>query len=240
LFYKNPPLSEAVYFTTQNELNMPARAPGFSDNFTELRPPAMDSNLYLIFDVRTIRIEKGSATEPSIAIEPLASKKCYWTILPVASEKVPGQGFKYCVSGLYQLPLIEGPVPSNDLLTATNVLEEVLSRLSSKSKSNSLKLSDGCSLFVRILNPLLREVCAASTTLEASNIKAKYLNTLVAAAASGVSGSLAKVENFSYDPLKFPSTSKSTSQQLPKIDDLQKFQKNVNKAFAAAVKIPNY
>jgi hypothetical protein len=69
-------------------------------------------------------------------MEPPAPKKNYWTILPIACERMQGHGFKYLLCGTFQLPLIEGPVPTSDIFSSENPFNEIMTRLASKVKTN--------------------------------------------------------------------------------------------------------
>jgi hypothetical protein len=113
LYYKDPPLSEAVRFTRTNDLDKPARAPTFSDGFSDFYPPQMEENVFLLIDVRTVKIELPKKdSDPVVTVEPPMARKSWWSLLPLAKEKTRGQGFKYTASGIFQVPLIEGAIPA--------------------------------------------------------------------------------------------------------------------------------
>jgi len=238
LLYKDPPLSEGVQFTRNENLDRPARAPVFLDGFKEFFPPQLDNNVFLVLDIRTVRIDppakKGGPDGPVVTVEPAFSEKSFWTILPLGKEKSPGAGYCYVASGTFQLPLIRGPVPRADLFNTDNPLKELLARLSNKSKVPSpqaLRLSDGASVIVRVFNPLMREVHKEFTSKAAEapeNIQIGFLRRVIEAGDG-------KIEKFSFDAAKFPlATSKTTAQLLPKEQDVRVLSKNINRVFAAS------
>ena len=162
VFYMNPPLTnENVRFTRQNNLNCPIKMAKFTDGYSSFSPPLIASesgasgggnssadSLWLIIDVRTIKIDppasKAPKDEPVITIEDAtelgsvsggkiktgsSAIKSYWTILPLFKERISGQGYKYISTGNFILPLMEGSVPG-DVLSAPDPYKETLSRLS--------------------------------------------------------------------------------------------------------------
>ena len=156
------------------------------------------------------------------------------------------QGFRYVASGTFQIPLVRGAVPSG-LFSSENPLNELLDRLGSKGRgSGSLKLSDGASVLVRIVNPLLRGLFEDSdprtdfTTKppEApNNLQTLYHTRLLGTAAQGVTGRAgAAPEKFAFDAVK-AALGKSTLAQLPKDQDPRKLSKDVSKKFAVTMGI---
>jgi len=229
LFYKDPPLTEGSFFTIKDDLDQPMTCPCWTDGFTILNPPQLEAGLCLILDIRTLRVEKGrgDAKEPKIIVEPPSIRKSFWSILPLAKEKLSGQGFNYVQTGNFQIPLIEGSVPT-DILASIVPFREVYNRLASTSKGNSLKLVPGASIFVRVMNPLLKDLFVKETSQWKSNINVTYLERMVSAV-SKVSGT--KIDQFKFDEKKF-SKIKSTLSQLPPTEDKNKLIKQINKKFA--------
>jgi len=179
----------------------------------------------------------------------------YWTLLPVSKERFDGSGYKYTVSGTYQLPLIKGAIPSSDLFSAeqTDPLQELLSRLGPKGKSApkgssaALALSDGCSIIVRVCNPIFKKMLPFTTrppedpdrgphTSGAGGINTDIMMRMIQTASTGISGPQT-YEKFRYDPAKFNLSKgeKTTLQRMPGNGvglDLKKFTKSVNKLFS--------
>lgn len=200
LFYKDPPLSEGVHFTINDDMDQPAPCPAWTDGFNALSPSQLDEGLCLIVDVRTLRVEKPreAKADPKIVVEPPSLRKSYWTALPLAKEKLAGQGFNYVMAGAFQLPLIEGSVQT-DILAAPVTIREVLARLGSSAKGTSLKLVPGASVIVRVQNPLLKGLFEKEIVNWRANINTTFLERFInAAKPSGV-----KLDQFTYDMKKF-------------------------------------
>lgn len=215
LFYGEPPVYDSVRFTRSlDTVNSTVKAPRFRDGFAQFAPAEMASNLYLVVDVRFVKVELPDPKAPAAAaavattvdnnngkqktstgidISIESRTKNYWTIIPIAREKVPGQGYRYVQSGYFQAPLIEGPMPrnvlssganSNGILNSGNPYRELCLRLrnnntaavaaSSKNKKKAggadvlsdkqLKLSDGASILVQIYNPLVKDLVLPGIT----------------------------------------------------------------------------
>lgn len=189
----------------------------------------------MIIDVRSLRVEKprDPRGDPKVIVEPASLRKSYWTLLPLAKEKVQGQGFVYVRTGCFQLPLIEGAVPT-EILAKPIPLKEVYSRLASNDKGISLKLSQGASVIVRIQNPLLREAFNKNDDATyLSNVNTRFLDQFISAQSKTAS---LKADLFKFDTKKFVSY-KSTSSQLPPVEDKVKFNKLLNRKFADATQI---
>ena len=246
LFYKDPPLSEGVRFTKSEDYTRPAKHPIYLDGFNDFFPSQLDENVYLIMDVRTIRIDpprnKQSDTVP-IIVEPAVLEKSYWAMLPLAKERTPGQGFRYVASGTFQVPLVKGPVPVSDVFSSENPLQTLMEMLGSKNKSG-LKLADGASIIVRVMNPLLRvmfENDFAGKPPEAPiNILSgpgSYFRRILDAAAGGSTGAaLARPEKFAFEGPK-SLAGKTMLQQLPRDQDPKKLSKLINKEFSSKTAI---
>ena len=238
LYYKDPPLSEGVEFTRVNDYEKPGRTPTFQDGFVDFFPPQLDESSFLILDVRVVRVVPSSGTnDPVITVEPINSKSysSYWAILPIARERLRGQGFNYAIAGIYQLPLFEGSLPSCEIFSSSSPVNEIVKLLESKSKAGgqSLKLSDGASAIVRVCNPLLKTLMAAELNNEVSgNINSHLLEKFVKAGQKGISAS--RPEKFTYDAKKFTVSNgfKSATNLMPKGVDIKKIQKSISKVFA--------
>jgi len=235
LFYKDPPLPEGTKFTTNDNLDAPIPCPSWTDGFRVMKPPSLEEGLCLIIDVRTLRAEKprDPKADPKIIVEPPQTRKSYWTILPLAKERSQDQGYLYLRAGNFQVPLIEGPVPT-DILAKPVAIKEVFARLQSNDKGIMLKLAAGASILVRVQNPLLKEYFYKnSDSTWKQNVNTRLLEQMVAAQAK--TGKI-KLDTFKFDLQKF-SSQKSTLSQLPSFDDKSKFLKIVNKKFSDTTSI---
>jgi len=159
--------------------------------------------------------------------------------LPIAKERTRGQGFIYTASGLYQLPLFEGPVPMNDdIFNTTNPLAETIIRLESKG-NKTIKLSEGSSLLVKIGNPLLKDVLTVDPGNDSPDnlLQTGLLERLIKASNKG--NFPVKKNIFNYDKNNFSVNNgfKSTQQLMNKSVDTKKIQKNLNKSFATALNL---
>ena len=159
--------------------------------------------------------------------------------MPIAKERTRGQGFIYTASGLYQLPLFEGPVPmADDIFNAPNPLAETITRLESKGNKN-IKLSEGSSVLVKIGNPLLKDVLNvdAGTDSPDNILQTGLLERLIKASNKG--NFPVKKNIFNYDKNTFSVNNgfKSTQQLMHKTVDSKKIQKIINKSFAAAANL---
>lgn len=268
LFYKDPPLFDGVQFTRSHVLDGFVRAPRYLDSYAEFLPAEMSFNLYLILDIRIIRVEpkkknKGTDTEPvNIKVEPAGTRKSFWTILPLARERCPGQGFRHTQSGYFQLPLIEGAVPAGEIFRAVHPFKEVLNRLGLKKQlasSNAtgemlqqtpLKLnSDFASVLVKVYNPLLRDlVLPELDPPEVSGATAQmpdtmFLIPMLDAAAAGQTGqNVARADKFAFSATKYVAENrnagKTLAQVLPAVlPEHYDLMKNINDAFTASTGI---
>jgi hypothetical protein len=210
----------------------------------------MSPSLCLLLDIRTIRVEpnKNTPLNPAITVEPPLGRKCYWTMLPLSRERILGQGGNYCQSGLFQLPLFEGAVPYKELFKSNvNPHAELITRLKSKNKANSIKVLEGASIIVNIYNPALVLLQTSALLKTDPLIQNLFMNELLEAAEVGLSGAAARLDKFSYDATRYPNGTKEnklkTTQQtlpLPKTasdEAWSDLMKSVNKAFELAVNI---
>lgn len=242
LFYKDPPLYDGVFYTKTHKMDAHMRAPAFADGFYDFTPSTLSSNLYLLLDVRTLRLDptKGDVGV-KVTLEPPSQRKTYWALLPLSMEKVTGQGYRYIPCGIYQVPLIEGPIPAEDIFKSANPFKELCSRLSTKGKSaTNLKVTDGCVITVKVMNPLVKDLILPELDVPKPIIHTEFLEELLKAAILGNSSSHARIDNFMFDPAKFPvggsKGGKSTASQLPKgcQADLTALVRTVNKEFEMA------
>jgi hypothetical protein len=242
LFYKDPPLFDGVFYTKASSLDAHMRAPAFADGFYDFAPSTLNSSLYLILDVRTLKIEVKKPTDgPKITLEPPSQKKSYWSLLPLSMEKIPGQGHRYISSGIYHLPLIEGTVPAEDVFRAANPYKELCSRLSAKGKAaTNLKVMDGGMIMVKVMNPLLKDLVLPEMNAAKPIIHTEFMEDLLTNAITGTSGSSARIDKFVVDTTKLQvggtNGGKSTGSQLPKScqSDLPALLRTVNKEFETA------
>lgn len=240
LYYKDPPLTEGVSYTRNNELDKSfCRCPAFTDGYAEFFPTLMQENLYLLIDVRIVKVEPSKGSDPMLVIEPASSRKSYWTLLPLSAERIKGQGHKYTVGGIFQLPLIEGAVPK-EIFSCENPFQEVLDKLKSRDKApgSTLKVSDGSSVVVKVINPLLEELQKKDLlVVNNDTIRKKCMTVLINASLEGTSTS--KIDKFSYDLAKFTGTKKVKETLPSNVTDVKKFIRNLNKQFAAQCKLPS-
>lgn len=150
-------------------------------------------------------------------------------------------------TGVYQVPLIEGPVPKA-ILEAEKPMRTLLAALSSpKTDSGHLKLS-GASALVALQNPLLKDILrqqhpelyttAASgqgdtfnMTLVAQNLELYFVDKLSCAANASVGETSIPAEKLKYDPSRFHGV-KILSSMLSKIVEHKRLKKSINKHFA--------
>ncbi len=253
LFYKEPPLSDGIYYTKQNDLERSYRAPGFLDGAFEFTPTEMSDNLFLLLDIRTIKVEPPSkasskaftTTEPVITVEPAVPRKSYWSVLAVGRERVSGQGAHYSQSGVFQLPLFEGPVPYKEIFKSSsgssNAHTELKTRLQSKNKTTGIKVLEGASILVKIYNPALSALVLPTINTPDLLINSAFMNDLLDLAETGLSGAAARSDKFTYDAQRYnvseKNNQKTTAQTLPKVADEKELLKTINKAFEAKASI---
>lgn len=107
IFCLNPPgalysstvITEDVQFTTKVEWTSSVRTPQYLDGFHTYKNIPFDKNLHLILDVRAVSFAKQRPEVLSVG----------WTILPIFSAD------GYVRSGIYQVPVFKGSVPSSFL-----------------------------------------------------------------------------------------------------------------------------
>ena len=107
------------------------------------------------------------------------------------------------VVGIFQLPLIEGCIPA-DILKSSNPYREITQRLANKNNksnmssknnnnnnnNNSLKLTDGCSIFVKVCNPLLGDLVNLDLNNNSSIVETLFLDNMTEAASAGNNNNL--------------------------------------------------
>ena len=144
------------------------------------------------------------------------------------------------------MPLVKGPVPAG-LFSSENALTEFMDRLGSKARgSGALRLSDGASVIVRVLNPLLRTLFEETDPRTdfvtkppemSNNLQTQYMARLLAVAAGGATGKAgAQPEKFAFDATR-ASIGKTTAMQLPRDQEVRKLAKEVSKKFATVTGI---
>ena len=240
LYYKDPPLTEGVSYTKNNEFDKSSfRCPAFTDGYAEFFPTLMQQNLYLLVDVRIIKVEPAKGPDPILVIEPASTRKSFWSLFPLSRERIKGQGYKYTVGGIFQLPLIEGAVPK-DIFSCENPMQEFLDKLESRDKAPgaTLKVSEGCSVVVKVVNPLLEELQKKDLfAINSDTLQTSFMTGIINASLKGTSTN--KADKFTYEPAKFTAT-KKVKETLPStVTDVKKFLRNVNKQFAAQCKLPS-
>ena len=133
------------------------------------------------------------------------------------------------------------------LFSTENPLAEFLDRLSSKGRgTGALRLAEGSSLLVRVLNPLLttlfqdtdpRTDFVTKPPETPNNLQTQWMARVLQAAASGPTGKAgAAMDKFAFDATK-AAMGKTTAMQLPKDQDPRKLAKEVSKKFAAVTGI---
>lgn len=259
LFYKDPPMSEGVFYTKSENYDRCYRAPTFTDGFVHMYPTQFDESTYLLIEVRTITVEGakgGPGTEPVLTVERGNQDKSFWTLLPISSQATSSGEPKYVISGTYQLPLIKGSPPAADLFSSEQSqepLDLVLERLgpkgaaSAQGKKNSLgkalKLMDGASVILRVCNPIFRHLLAFPKNEPHDVSKELHTEVLDAAVSQAERGSTGKSRKpFKYVPALYANPNNnnpSVKENLAKenITDLKKFSKSMNKTFASEVNI---
>jgi hypothetical protein len=158
IFYKDPPLTDGVHFTVENDLESPHRMPSFKDGFRTLEPPQLETNMVLILDVWPIKISRDKQKGLSAVVQKHAppKHKRMFTVLPISKERMQGKGYRYVATGAYQLPLYEGEVADVTDVFAGPSPRAALNTLVTSGK---IKLVEGgASLIVRLKNPLTQEI----------------------------------------------------------------------------------
>jgi hypothetical protein len=158
--------------------------------------------------------------------------KKYWTLFPVGAETVLKGGFTHMVSGVFQLPLFEGPVPAA-VVESLNPMRYVLDTLSSKKSTISL-CESGASVIFKCLNPTLGAMMAKEQENWTENVSTRYLDSILHSARAGGSSSI-KAENFAYVHGEYMGAVKTVVKQFTKGGtDIKKMLKDVNTEFASA------
>mmetsp|Transcript_9379 Transcript_9379/g.17508 ORF Transcript_9379/g.17508 Transcript_9379/m.17508 type:complete len:1823 (-) Transcript_9379:160-5628(-) len=237
LLYKDPPLAEGTHFTANTKQSSELFSPEFEDGPVIFNPTNIEQNLCLIFDVRLLNLEfdkLGSKYKMKIDKNTDMSKskdKRYWTFFPIGAETVLKGGFSHMVSGVFQMPLFEGPVPSA-VLESLNPMRHVLDTLSSKKSTISL-CESGASVIFKCLNPTLGGVLAKEHDNWTDHVSTKYMDMILHAARSG--GAALKPDNFSYIHGEYMGAVKTVEKQFSKGNaDFKKMLRDINREFADA------
>ena len=234
LLYKDPPLAEGTQFTNRIKPSSELYSPEYEDGPVIFNPTNIEQALCIVFDVRLLNMEfdKGKS-DYKLKIDsntgPKSKDKKYWTLFPCGTETVSKGGYTHLVSGVYQLPLFEGPVPP-DVLSSVNPLRQVLDALSVR--KSSIKLCEsGASVLFKCLNPALEAILKHHHKNWEDSISTKYLDMILSAAQSG--NSAFRTDNFVYSA-GTAGSSKTIAKQFSKSADVKKMLKEVNKEFAEA------
>jgi hypothetical protein len=184
-------------------------------------------------------------------LDPPLKKKAYWCLLPVGLELRKNSGYSHIISGCFQLPLIEGTIPS-EVITSSTPYETTLDLL--RQKKSPLKLSDhGSTILVRVLHPLLRQLFSEKMKRWQDHINTSYLidyltaaatattsssstSAAVAVAPNSSSSSLFPTNLFAYDMSRFHGA-KTIEKQFQKTKEVKKLLKRVNVEFAQYTQI---
>mmetsp|Transcript_10745 Transcript_10745/g.16311 ORF Transcript_10745/g.16311 Transcript_10745/m.16311 type:complete len:1747 (+) Transcript_10745:218-5458(+) len=233
LFYKEPPLAEGVHFTRDVNVESCLKHPAYNDGFCTFHPTSIEKKLCFIFDVRSINLEYSKTkSDYDIQVQPTVKRKSFWTIFPFGTEIIKKVGYTHVVSGVYQLPLIEGPV-NQSVIESDHPFEELIRVLSMK--KSPLKLCEsGASILVRVLNPLLENILSDTMQHWKDHINTQYMKELIKAAQT--SGAGPKTDVFVYDMSKFLGA-KTIDKHFKKTSDIKKLMKNVNLQFAQHTQI---
>ena len=187
----------------------------------------------------------------NITVEPPSSRKSFWTALPLSRERCAGQGYRYLTSGFFQLPLIEGAVPTNgDFIKSPNPLREIRKRLelknSKETKGMYLKIADGPSLLVKVLNPLLSTLLQKDIEDPERLPDTTVMQLMVDSASDGASGVGLRMEKFAYSTSKFAPGSKAVGKTLSQMltsqvkgGDASDIIRQINSAFQNKTGLPN-
>lgn len=136
-------------------------------------------------------------------------------------------GYSHIISGCYQIPLIEGPIPS-EIIASPTPYETTLDLL--RQKKSPLKLCEsGGTILVRVLHPLLTQLFSETMKRWQDHIDTSYLYEYYNAAMQ--SSSLPSAGIWLYDMSRFTGA-KLIDKQFQKSKDLKKLLKKVNLDFA--------
>ena len=135
-------------------------------------------------------------------------------------------GYRYVMSGVFQLPLIEGKVPAA-VLSSKAPFKDVLKMLGDR--NSGLKLVD-TSVLVKVVNPCLMELYEDAFGAWEEQLDTSFMIRMIRAA------STVKQEAFTYDNSKFMNT-KTIEKQLNKVEDVKKVLKRVTAKFAEETQI---
>lgn len=138
-------------------------------------------------------------------------------------------GYTHVISGVYQIPLIEGTVPPQ-VISSQTPYQTTLELL--RQKKSILKLSDGGStLLVRVMNPILNQMFGDMMKRWQENINTSYLYEYLTAAQQSNSNIVLQANQYIYDMSRFTGA-KTIEKQFIKSKDIKKLMKNVNISFA--------
>jgi hypothetical protein len=152
----------------------------------------------------------------------------------VGLELKRNNGYSHIISGCYQIPLIEGPIPSQ-VITSPTPYETTLELL--RQKKSSLKLCDsGSTILVRVLHPLLTQLFSETMKRWQDHINTSYLYEYYTAATQQQSSGLPSASLWAYDMSRFTGA-KLIEKQFQKSKDLKKLLKKVNLDFAEFTRI---
>ncbi|CAM9483080.1 unnamed protein product [Ectocarpus sp. 4 AP-2014] len=220
LFYmEDPPASDQAEFTHTYDPRSPQLAPRFKDPPHAFRNQPINSNQFIILDVRFLKVDvKGNAAVPE---EPcVAPGSGAWGLLPAfPSGEV--------AIGSFIVPLLSGPVPV-EILKAENPLKMMTEKV--KAKHPGFRVLEGSSVVVQICNALLENVLPAATQDPALN----FIGVKRVADALGV-----QQEKYVFDHIA-DAGHKSVGRLVPKSfkGGIEDFFTSTNVRFATATGIP--
>jgi hypothetical protein len=147
-------------------------------------------------------------------------------------------GYSHVISGLYQLPLIEGRIPPQ-IISSPTPYQTTLELL--RQKKSTVKLTEsGSTVIVRVVNPLLtsmyNDMIKRDRERDGDNINTGYLFDYLTAAQQSNPSSLIQQTLFSYDMSRFTGA-KTVEKQFNKTRDIKRLMKSVNIAFAEHTQI---
>merc|ERR1712031_13469 len=103
-------------------------APRFLDGYHKFKDAMYEPQLEVVIDVRALlRDKKAKGKEPDVALQ---HESVGWAVLPVFSADD-----RYVASGMYQLPIIEGPFPKA-LLEEDDSINTIVQREVAETRGN--------------------------------------------------------------------------------------------------------
>lgn len=174
-------------------------------------------------------------------------KKLYWSLFPCSYEVIRGTGYKHVASGIYQLPLFEGAIPT-EIINAVNPYAKLLELLAAPLTSGGVVMNEtGSSIIIKTFNPLLENVLSMEFLGIQPNdpgYAEKINDTYVAyfhsiySKARKFKSSNTTTQMYKYDMQRFLE-SKKVDNQFNKVSDIKQLLKSVNIKFSEVTNLVN-